>query len=229
MEQVKEISIDSELFKPLRGEFDSILNHTIEYMMQKGTHEASMSVKLNIEIHDVVLDTDDGKEHVFAPSFAHEINSVVQVKEKSRGSVEGEYKLIQNADTKNWGISKIDSGQISMFDEPVEEAGEQYNETLFSHLKQFINDDMVIINNDGEYELMDMTAIPPELIASTDLNIGNDNRLITLASECLAQHEGHHITCTGELTEDGLDYKSLAIVCEDCGEILVKVFSDITE
>lgn len=109
------ISMDSELMAPMRADMDSIINRTLKTMHSSGNGEAVVTAKIKITLNKEGLPTKDGVRPIIRPTFEHEVQSVVQAKDKKTGSMTGDYELVYDPETDSW-IARSTSAQVSMFD-----------------------------------------------------------------------------------------------------------------
>ncbi|MCD8294914.1 MAG: hypothetical protein LUE27_06720 [Clostridia bacterium] len=219
---MEQLSINNDMFAPLREQFDEMLNQTIANMMLKGTLEGSMSIKVNIGIVQDFVQTEDGTKEVLKPVFEHDISSLVQVKERAKGSTEDDYELVKNVTSDKWEVKRL-SQQVSMFDNKEEEVTEP--SSLFKDFMPYIGDDMTVIHSDdGGYEIMDTSAVRPAIIASARLD-GKVTGLVGLKPEELAPYLDMPLTIVGN-TDNGVDYTELSLVCEEDGAVFVNAYPE---
>lgn len=109
------ITMDSELMRPLRTDIDSIISKTLKTMHTYGNGEATVTAKIKISLSKEALPTSEGTRQIIKPSFEHEVASVVQSKDKKTGAMYGEYELVYDQDTDSW-VARSTKQQMSIFD-----------------------------------------------------------------------------------------------------------------
>ena len=109
------ITMESELMRPLRTDIDSIISKTLKTMHTYGNGEATVTAKIKITLNKEALPTKDGMRPIIKPMFEHEVSSVVQSKDKKSGAMYGEYELVYDQETDSW-VARSTKQQISMFD-----------------------------------------------------------------------------------------------------------------
>lgn len=122
MTDVMPITIDGEALASLRTDIDTMMARTLKTMAMTQNGEATVSVKIKITLNKEVIPTEDGVRNAVRPVFEHDVQSVVQTKDKTSGSMNGEYELVYDEETDEW-VMKSTRRQISMFDaneQPVE-------------------------------------------------------------------------------------------------------------
>lgn len=227
-----ELSLNGDTFAALKEDFDSILAQTLGNMESKGADEAVITLKLGITLEKQSFVRNEEPEELTKPSFKHDINSVMQVKNKKSGSLSGDYELVWDDDEKKYVMRKITNGQLTLFDEDGE-AVEQYQEeepynaepamleapaetenegrTAFDWLAQFVDKKMVVTEAMGNYtvrtedgKVVLTSASAPDSVFHCD-------------AEILAKHLDHNIVCVGY---GGDELYQITIECEDCLETL---------
>lgn len=106
------LSLDSEAFDSLKKDFDSLLNRTIGNMEMRGAVEATITMKVGVSLEKLV---NNGRD-VTKPTFKHEINSVMQVKDKVTGQIRGNYRMEWDPEEQRYVLKDGDEDQMNMFD-----------------------------------------------------------------------------------------------------------------
>ena len=96
--QITDISIYSDAFEKLREDFDRLMQQTIHNMKEKGSSDAAVSVKIDIELEKTFapVELPDGTRStrdVYIPKFTHKVSSVLNIKSETKGSFEEECEL----------------------------------------------------------------------------------------------------------------------------------------
>ena len=114
MKDDKRISLDTDTFESLKQDFDAILNKTLGNMEKKGADEATITVKVSVKLGTDTKYTKDGSYIDFIkPNFKHEVNSVMQVKDKKTGQLNGDMALVYDDDTEEYVLRPMYDGQMS--------------------------------------------------------------------------------------------------------------------
>lgn len=118
------LNIDSNAFAAMKEDFNKVLRRTLSNMQTKESDEATLTLKLNIRLTEMVV-PDYSSHDTFAtrtihnPRFDHKINSVMQIKTEESGSLKGEYELVWDEDEQDFVMRPIDNGQRTLFDDDV--------------------------------------------------------------------------------------------------------------
>lgn len=116
------LNIDSNAFAAMKEDFNKVLRRTLSNMQTKESDEATLTLKLNIRLTEMVV-PDYSSHDTFAtrtihnPRFDHKINSVMQIKTEEPGSLKGEYELAWDEDEQDFVMCPIDDGQRTLFDD----------------------------------------------------------------------------------------------------------------
>ena len=120
-EAAMRINMESALMLPLRTDMDGIINRTLKTMHSTGNGEAVVTAKIKITLAKRAMPTKDGVRPSIQPKFEHEVQSVVQAKDKKTGSMTGDYELVYDPDTDEW-VARDRNAQTSMFDKKPADA-----------------------------------------------------------------------------------------------------------
>lgn len=120
-ETAMRINMESALMLPLRTDMDGIINRTLKTMHSTGNGEAVVTAKIKITLAKRAMPTKDGVRPSIQPKFEHEVQSVVQAKDKKTGSMTGDYELVYDPDTDEW-VARDRNAQTSMFDKKPADA-----------------------------------------------------------------------------------------------------------
>lgn len=129
MSEVKAISMESEAMEALRADMNAIINKTIKTMQMGKNGEATVSVKIKIGLEERTICHNDGTRQAIVPTFEHDVQSVVQTKDKKSGSMSGERELVYDPENDTWYMRDI-RAQISIFDEAVQQSAEESGEVV---------------------------------------------------------------------------------------------------
>lgn len=94
-----DVTIYSEVFCKLRDNFNKMIEDTLTKMEQKGSSDASLTIKLDIEIEKTFepVEMPDGSKKnrdVYIPHFTHKVASAMSIKSEVKGSFDEECELI---------------------------------------------------------------------------------------------------------------------------------------
>lgn len=107
------LTLNGDTFASMKKDFDTILHRTIGNMEMKGADEAVITLKLSISLDKTSINSRD----VTKPSFKHDINSVMQVKDKMTGQMKDEVALVWDEDEGAYVLRKINDGQMNLFED----------------------------------------------------------------------------------------------------------------
>lgn len=109
------ISIDGELLASLRTDIDTMIGRTLKTMAMTRNGEATVTCKIKITLDEEVIPVQDGVRNAVRPTFEHDVQSVVQTKDKTSGTMSGDYELVYDTESDQW-VVKSTRQQMSMFD-----------------------------------------------------------------------------------------------------------------
>lgn len=234
------LSLNEDTFSALKKDFDSILNRTIGNMEMKGASDATITLKLTVSLDKRSMTVGDSIQEFNRPTFKHEVNSVMQIKDKATGQLGGEYAMVWDPEEERFVLRQFTGGQASMFDddyETVEEewgtfrdmpddahslpapAAEESSEDAaapspFEWLSQFIGEALVVTEAMGNYTVR---TEDNRLVLSSAT--GEENPFWCSADK-LAPHVGHQVVCVGYGDDEIVN---VSIECEDCNTVLFDI------
>lgn len=115
MSEIMTVSMDSETLSGLKGDIDNMINRTLRTMHSSQNGEAVISVKLKISLEKRAVDNEKVYREAVCPKFEHDIQSVVQTKDKISGATQGDYELVYDPKLDRWVMRDM-RAQVSMFD-----------------------------------------------------------------------------------------------------------------
>lgn len=219
------LSLRSDVFSKLVEDYDIILARTVGNMTLRGADEAVITLKLGISLEKVSVETPEGLQDVVKPSFKHDINSVMQIKDKMTGQFKGAFGMVYDKEKNRWVLRTIDDGQIDLFDkaddtieteghvvEPKALSGDPESVmTPFEWLCQFIGVELHVSESMGNYSVRTGEGrVVLSSATSPDSPFYCDEGL-------LMDHVGCNIVCVGYGQDEIV---SVAIECEDCGSVV---------
>lgn len=112
-----DVTIYSEAFCKLRDDFNKMIEDTLTKMKQKGSFDASLTIKLDIELEKIFepLELQDGSQtmrDVYIPHFTHKVASAMSIKSEVKGSFDEECELIYDPATQRHLLVPI--GQMKL-------------------------------------------------------------------------------------------------------------------
>lgn len=239
------LSLNEDTFSSLKKDFDTILNRTIGNMEMKGATDATITMKLTVSLDKRSMTVGDTVQEFKKPTFKHEINSVMQIKDKATGQLGGEYAMVWDSEEERFVLRQFTGGQTSMFDDDYESVEEEWG--TFADMP---DDSRALpapseVEGEVQEESDDLDTSTPfgwlnqfigEPLVVTEA-MGNytvrtkDNRVVLssatteenpfyCSAETLAPHVGHNVVCVG-YGED--DIVNVSIECEDCNAVLFDI------
>lgn len=230
------LSLNEDTFSALKKDFDDVLNRTIGNMQMKGASDATITLKLDIAITKGIVNIDGVNRDYNKPSFKHQVNSVLQIKDKATGQLAGEMVLEWDDDAEKFVLRRVDDGQTSIFDDGYEtcddditdvkglpeptqddedhEAHDAKGEDAFNVMIGFTERNLVIVETDGVYTVR--TADTNEVVLSSGCEDGNPFKI---DPEIAAKHVGDQLFCY-MFSEDSKYISGIAIDCTTCDETI---------
>lgn len=115
MNGIKPITLENETLQAMKHDMDEIINKTIKTMQMSQSSEGTVTVKLKISIENRGIANETVYRTGIIPKFEHDVQSVVQTKDKKSGQTSGKNELVYDAENDCWYMRDI-RAQISMFD-----------------------------------------------------------------------------------------------------------------
>lgn len=107
------LRIENDVFEEMRGEFNAVLEDTINKMCAKGTSEGSVTLKVGIELEEIrTVDQTGRMIKAMVPTFSHDVSSLVQSKVKLSGKIEGCGTIVFDDTTGGWKLIEYDAEQM---------------------------------------------------------------------------------------------------------------------
>lgn len=233
------LSLNEETFSTLKKDFDTILNRTLGNMEMKGATDAVITLKLTVGLDERSFSVGEGIQKYKKPTFKHEINSVMQIKDKMTGQLSGEYAMVWDEDEKRFVLRHFDGNQTSMFDEdyeiveepmgrfadmpngeaiglpaPEDEDEETEEMTPFDWLSQFVGCNLIVTEAMGNYTVR--TEGNKVVLSSAT----SEENPFYCPAEKLEPHVGHKVVCVGYGDDEIVN---VSIECEDCNTVLFDI------
>ena len=105
--RTKPIDFEESTFAGLKNDMTVSLNIMLGNMIRYGADEATMNVKLKVQLHP-------DQHGNTVPIFAHSISSAVHIKDECKGSMGGDYALERGMDGRRFVLQSI--GQVTLDD-----------------------------------------------------------------------------------------------------------------
>lgn len=123
------LSLKSDTFNALCSDFDQIIRSTLSGMEETEQDVAEVNVKVKITLTpdsapDFSVAGGQQTRSITKPKFDHTVSAVIQKKEKKTGTLSGNYELVWDRESGCYVMRPIDNGQVSIFDQPEEGAGQ---------------------------------------------------------------------------------------------------------
>lgn len=118
----KELSFDSDTFEAAKRDMNFVLQRLVSTMMEKGTSEGCMNLKIDILLSKSVipnfsLDIDGGMRTVFKPQFKHKVTSAVKINDEKSGVYDSEMEMVLDEDTGVFKLTPVaNTTQRTIFD-----------------------------------------------------------------------------------------------------------------
>lgn len=235
------LSLNEDTFSNLKKDFDSILNRTIGNMEMKGASDATITLKLTVSLDKRSMTVGDSVQEFKKPTFKHEINSVMQIKDKATGQLGGEYAMVWDPEEERFVLRQFTGGQASMFDDDYETVEEEWGtfrdlpddsrslpapaeeedaeedtdtSTPFGWLSQFIGEKLIVTEAMGNYTVR--TEDNRVVLSSAT----SEENPFWCPADKLAPHVGHEVVCVGYGDDEIVN---VSIECEDCSAVLFDI------
>lgn len=234
------LSLNEETFSALKKDFDTILNRTLGNMEMKGATDAVITLKLTVGLDERSFSVGEGIQKYKKPTFKHEINSVMQIKDKMTGQLSGEYAMVWDEGEKRFVLRHFDGNQTSIFDSdyetvdeepmgrftdlpngeaiglpaPDDEDEEVEEMTPFSWLCQFVGETLIVTEAMGNYTVR--TEGNKVVLSSAT----SEENPFYCPAEKLKPHVGHKVVCVGYGDDEIVN---VSIECEDCNTVLFDI------
>ena len=241
------LSLNEDTFSNLKKDFDSILNRTIGNMEMKGASDATITLKLTVSLDKRSMTVGDSVQEFKKPTFKHEINSVMQIKDKATGQLGGEYAMVWDPEEERFVLRQFTGGQASMFDDDYETVEEEWGtfrdlpddsrslpapaeekdaeedtdtSTPFGWLSQFIGEKLIVTEAMGNYTVR--TEDNRVVLSSAT----SEENPFWCPADKLAPHVGHEVVCVGYGDDEIVN---VSIECEDCSAVLFDIDAPATD
>lgn len=114
------VSIDSEEFTQMKENFNSILKNLLIKMEQRGEEAGEITLKLKVELRTIEVEdlenlTNADTRDATVPFFKHDIQSVLQEKEKLGGETQGGCEIFWDHTEKRYVLTPIPDAQTSLY------------------------------------------------------------------------------------------------------------------
>ena len=239
------LSLNEDTFNTLKHDFDTILNRTIGNMEMRGASDAVITMKLTISLDKRSVDMGDGIQEFKKPTFKHEVNSVMQIKDKATGQLGGEYAMVWDDKEQRFVLRQFTGGQTSIFDDDYESVEEEWG--TFADMPDDSRSLPAPAGEDDEEKdaSPDRDVSTPfgwlcqfigenlnvtEAMGNYTVRTKNNNVVLSSATseenpfycsaEKLADHVGHNVVCVGYGDDE---IENVSIECDDCNVVLFDI------
>ena len=136
---------ENPAFKQVWKDFDDVLKRTVGNMMLKKAETASLTLKLDLSLLTEDIGPLDEVNEIIKPSFKHQINSVMQVKDKKSGHFNDDCEVVWDSELCEYVTRPINDPQMSFFhddeDDYVDAEGRNIEPlALESHEEDYTSD-----------------------------------------------------------------------------------------
>lgn len=123
-----DVSILSDAFQKLREDFNKMMTDTLRKMQQKGSSDASLTIKIDIELEKTFApvyhaDGSQTMRDVFIPWFTHKVSSAMSIKSEVKGKYEEECELVFDEATGEFML--VPTGQMTLASEYEREVDDE--------------------------------------------------------------------------------------------------------
>lgn len=122
MSMYETLHFADESFEPIVQDAERVLQKLLKNMVEKGSSDGSLTIKVDIEmVQDVIQNFDPSIEgetrKVIKPKLSHKVSSMLQIKDESKGSMNTDgYELVWDEDLEEYVLKPIVQQQRSIFD-----------------------------------------------------------------------------------------------------------------
>ena len=127
MYDAQTLHFGDEALKPAIDNADKALQRLLKNMVDKGSTQGSLTIKIDIEMAMKVVQNFDpaingDTRTVLVPTISHKVGSVMQIKDETKGSTDYEgYELVWDEDREEFVMRPISTAQQSIFDAEFQE------------------------------------------------------------------------------------------------------------
>lgn len=121
-EFVKKINFNEDTFADAKRDMNFVLQRLIDNMLNKGSTEGSMTLKLDVTLKEEFIpnfdpDIEGETRKVDKPVFKHKVTSQMQIKDEKSGNMDTEMELVLDDETGEYVMKPIaNTTQRSIFD-----------------------------------------------------------------------------------------------------------------
>jgi hypothetical protein len=118
----KKLDFDSDTFEDMKTDMNFVLQRLIGTMMEKGSTEGSMSIKVDVlMVKEYIPNYDPSiageSREVSKPQFKHKVTSAVKISDEKSGNLNNEMEVTMDEDTGEYVLCPIaNTTQRSIFD-----------------------------------------------------------------------------------------------------------------
>ena len=122
MYDAQTLHFGDEALKPAIDNADKALQRLLKNMVEKGSTQGSLTIKIDIEMAMKVVQNFDpaingDTRTVLVPTISHKVGSVMQIKDETKGSTDYDgYELVWDEDRGEFVMRPISTAQQSIFD-----------------------------------------------------------------------------------------------------------------
>lgn len=121
------LQIEDSVFDNMRADSNLVLKALIKNMVEKGSPQGSLTIKIDINLNQEHLMGDGDLRTILVPNFQHKVNSVMQIKGEMKGSMLFEnMELVYDEDLKEYVLRPATRGvQSTIYDVDIDGCDEE--------------------------------------------------------------------------------------------------------
>lgn len=130
------LDFDGETFNPVRHDADGVIKRLVKNMVEKGSNEGTVNIKINVSFGKQKVGTDEqNSRDVIVPGFTHKITSTMQIKDDINGGLSfDEMELVWDEEKNEYVIKPITgNAQMNIFDAEFTEVAPEPEEDEFTN------------------------------------------------------------------------------------------------
>lgn len=119
-EYEKKLDFNSDTFASIKEDLNEVLQNLLKNMLEKGSSEGSMTLKINVSFEEDEYYDPDGENSgiINIPVFEHKVTSSVQIKSKTSGVLNTQMRLVFDEKAEEFVMAPIaNAQQRSIFDD----------------------------------------------------------------------------------------------------------------
>ncbi|MCC8157264.1 MAG: hypothetical protein LIO54_08315 [Oscillospiraceae bacterium] len=125
LENIKEMTLESETFETPRQNFNRVLQRLFKSMIESGSNEGSITLKVDVTLATEFIPNFDPEiegetRQIAKPSFKHKVSSTVTVKDEMTGNNDPQMELVWDEQLQRYVLTYVtNTAQRSIFDDDM--------------------------------------------------------------------------------------------------------------